>query len=86
MLFFNCFVSTFVYLIRNALLPKLCLSKSLVFLILFSTPLSLYNSFILCIFPCLFSLLILYVLASSEENSHSEMLVSSMPREFLSST
>lgn len=74
------FVSTCIYFLRNALLPELRLTKSQVFHIFCSTPLSLYNSFILCIFCCLFSLWVLYVLVQLEENSHSEMLVSSMSR------
>lgn len=80
------FVSTSVYFCRNALLPKLCLTKSLAFGI-FSLPL------LACVFPSSFASFpvfspckFYYVPASLEENGHSEMLVSSMSREFLSST
>lgn len=53
-------VSTSVYFLRNALLPKLFLTKSQVFHLFFSIPLSLYNSLILSIFPCQFCILELY--------------------------
>lgn len=79
------FVSTSVYFFRSALLLKLCLTKSLCFRIFVSAWLSLFLSFVLCLFPCLSSLSLGYVPAFWAENGHCEMLVSSKSRGFPSS-